>query len=149
MLVRPAIIFLLIAAFGCQSFRKNINATSKTSPSLTDSISITLKALNLSEDMSRLSTKNDELNLLIYPIANDSIKPVISSTRKTVYLSDSIQTVIPFTEQVLLVVIEEDHDVPFANISEMVRLNFDSLQNAFDQKDYNKIVDPKKMIRPN
>lgn len=104
-----------------------------------DSLKLKLKAINLSEDLSPLSTKNDELHVLIYPIINDSLKHPILSLRKTLRKKDSIHSTFLFSDNFLFVVVEEDHPKPIDHLSEIIRLNYRFIHEALIEKDYNKM----------
>lgn len=102
-----------------------------------DSLKIKLKAINLSEDFSRLSTKNDELHVLIYPINRDSIGHPILSLRQTLRKKDTLESIISFCDSLLFVLVEEDHPKPIHNLSEIIRINYKSIHHALIEKDYN------------
>lgn len=104
-----------------------------------DTTLITIEAVNLSEDMSTLSSKNDELLMLIYDFTDTTklLKPLVSEY----FVLDSMQWIRQVTlktdkvRQILLVLIEVDTEKPPAVIEKNFRLHYRDVLNLFRQKD--------------
>lgn len=102
--------------------------------------SITVEAVNLSEDMSTLSSRNDELIMLIYEFS-DSTK-LTAPLFTEYFVLDSIHRVKEFritisnsTQKVLFVLIEADTGKTPALIEKGFRARFREIINSFLQKD--------------
>ena len=105
-----------------------------------DSLQLTINGLNLSEDMSTLSSKNDEVLVLVYPF-NDTtrLSPPIaaeyfvldSANRKKIVRFPS-----PSSEMPLLFFLAEiDSDRSPEEIELLFRKNFKEIINCIERKD--------------
>lgn len=108
-----------------------------------DSLSLVIKAIDLSENMSRLSSQNDELLLLIYEM-EDSVKlgaPIVSCqftldlAMKTKRI-DLPNTMITTNNQLLLFLIEQDSDVPVQQLDPIIRIYFQQIIKDFEANEY-------------
>ena len=95
-----------------------------------DSLKIT--ALNLSEDMSRLSTKNDEVFVFIYDYSdtNELKAPLVST--KLIFDKDNLtySIFLPKTEKSILFFIEEDSFRNNEQIEPVVRVYFKEIRKC-------------------
>jgi hypothetical protein len=105
-----------------------------------DSISVTINAINLSEDMSTLSSKNDEMLLLVYDFSDTSklSSPLLadyfvldSATRKKQVQFSSIEA----SHDVILVLAELDTDKAPEQVEKLIRKNFFLIMDCLDKKD--------------
>ena len=112
-----------------------------------DSVFISLTAANLSEDMSRiLSTKNDELLVLIYEY-RDSTTLNAPLFQQAFTVREKDHTYHLFFEQakaadsknLLFLLIEQDFDRPIEQIDPVVRVQHKDLLAAFKRRDYDQI----------
>lgn len=105
-----------------------------------DSLSVTITGVNLSEDMSTLSSKNDELLLLLYSF-DDTIR--LKEPLMTEYfVLDSVnrkQTMTfptPSTStDVLLILAELDTERSPDQVEKLIRKNFKSIMNCLEKRD--------------
>ena len=110
-----------------------------------DSVKMKLDAINLSEDLGVMSTKNDELLLMIYPFVDSTSlgEPILFEA----FVADSINKEFNFTFlpvksasiHFLIALIEIDSDNSSFEIEKIVRLNYSLLFRACKMKDYKKI----------
>ncbi|MFN8415529.1 MAG: hypothetical protein U0U66_04275 [Cytophagaceae bacterium] len=111
-----------------------------------DSIYIKVRALDLSEDFSRMSSKNDEVLMLLYPVI-DSTQLGDAIIKSYYQFSDSNRTfehsfalTSPTSKQnMLFFMIELDTDRSVDMIDSIVKLHYIDLRNAYYAKDYNAI----------
>jgi hypothetical protein len=106
----------------------------------TDSLQLTIQALNLSEDMSTLSSKNDEVLVLIYPFVDTTKLPppiaaeyfvLDSAHRKKIH-----RILFPSPEISLLFFLAEiDSDKTPAQVELLFRNNFKEIINCINKKD--------------
>lgn len=130
----------------CQVAKTNQSSQSLINHQLApDSIQLKIEALNLSEDMSKLSTKNDELLILIYD-QNDSAALGSPLFERQITLDQSRRSVIwvlakdKFVrDKLLFVLIEQDTNKPMVQIEALVRVNYQRLMKAHLTKDYSEI----------
>ncbi|MEQ8241813.1 hypothetical protein [Fulvivirga sp.] len=111
-----------------------------------DSISIKISAINLSEDLSVISTKNDELLILIYELKDTAAlsEPVLqkqfnvdkSNPSRLIYWNNFNQSAV---KKYLLVLVERDSDVSTEQIEPVLRVHHKEINDAFRQKNYNEI----------
>lgn len=79
------VILLMILANSCQSHKVNYG-TDLSDYSQPDSITLKISAHNLTEDMSSISSKNDELTILIYELGN------LSESANLIYTTSFVMT---------------------------------------------------------
>lgn len=136
-----SIILLLFTA--CKSAR-NLSAPVKTKSvnlSPIDSLVLTIEAIDLSEDVSTLSTKNDEVLLFIYEI-KDSSKLGKSLFRKQLILDRTSRLKsIDFSfskrlmnAELLFFLIEQDSEIPIEKIDRRVSNYYREIIAAFKAK---------------
>ncbi len=107
-----------------------------------DSITVTIEALDLSEDMSRISSKNDEIFLLIYQW-EDSLELGPTNFHMSTILSEGqrLESVTkPFlvseSSAYFLILIERDSDRPLTQIDPIIRVHHKVIRDAFKTRDY-------------
>ena len=143
------ILSILVLFFISCGTTKTVEMVSNTSPetSITkDSVSVVVEALNLSEDMSRLSTKNDELLLLLYEKGTAttldkyiwSKQFVLDQSSSKIQLSIS-KPLLETSSTYLLVLIEQDSETPLEQIDPIVRVHYNQLLKASKNRDYKEI----------
>lgn len=105
-----------------------------------DSVSVSINALNLSEDMSTLSSKNDEVLLLIYAFDDTTKldKPILA--KYTVLDSAQRKSMMTFAvsndqSDILLILAELDTDRTPDVAEKMIRTNFRNIIACLDKKD--------------
>lgn len=140
--IAVSVIFLCL---GCKV--SPIPITSHSEPtsliSKQDSVFITLHAINLSEDLSRLSSGNDEILLLIYQCLDTTILdyPVFSEqllftdtdrVKKINFKSQDIST----ENSLLIILIERDSETPLEQLDPIIRIQLSRLLSAFGSNDY-------------
>lgn len=105
-----------------------------------DSVKIKINAVNLSEDMSTLSSKNDELLLIIYDYSDTSrlYHPIVSEF----FVLDTINRIreIHFLppdpkHDVLIFLVEQDTDRSPDDIEGVIRKNFKQIMALFRNRD--------------
>lgn len=143
-------LFVLSVALlsGCAS-TKPLNQAGGTALELmpklpSDSLTITIDALNLSEDLSKtLSTKNDELLIFIYENKEDGSldAPLIHHAM----LLDLKHRKKHFTwkkdsslagKDLLFIMLEQDYDTPVAQLDPIIRVQHEHIIAAFKKRDY-------------
>lgn len=108
-----------------------------------DSISIQIEAVNLSEDMSMVSSKNDELLLMLYQI-NDSATPgeVVMIKRSVFDANRRVQEFrLPLihkiaSDSLMCFLIEQDTDSPVEQLESAILVHFPSIIQAYQSRDY-------------
>lgn len=108
-----------------------------------DSILVTIEALDISEDMSRFSSKNDEILVIIYEIGPKSplekplysFKKVLSNSDKFIHGSFNVDS-INHNSEVLFLLLEQDSETPLDQIDAIFRIHYKSIIEAFDNMDY-------------
>ena len=113
----------------------------------TDSVFISISASDLSEDMSKiLSTKNDELLILIYEYQDSTTLSAplfqkaftVRTTEKShAFFFDKAESI--EGKNLLFLMIEQDFERPIEQIDPVVRVQYKALLNAFKNRDYQKI----------
>ena len=107
-----------------------------------DSISVSINALNLSEDMSRISTKNDALYLLVYTWkdSSDLSEPLL---HMSCVLTDSVRMEqrtkawnASVANDFLLLLIERDSDRSLDQIDPVIRVHYSKILDGFRSRDY-------------
>jgi hypothetical protein len=105
-----------------------------------DSLLLSLNGINLSEDMSTLSSKNDEVLVLLYsfddtltledPLFSEYLILDSSNRKKQmpVFVSDR-------TENVLLIMAELDTDRSPEQVEKLIRKNFKGIMSCLDKRD--------------
>jgi hypothetical protein len=106
----------------------------------TDSLKIQIEAINLSEDMSTLSSKNDELLLILYDYSDTSrlYHPILSEffILDTVHRTEEIHFFHSDVQHdVLLFIIEQDTDRSPDQIELIVRKNFKQIMSLYRSRD--------------
>ena len=108
---------------------------------LRDSITVTIEGINLSEDMSTMSSKNDELLMLVYDYADTTklTKPLLAEY----FVLDSLHRTNKFTffyktppaGKLLFFLIEIDTQKTEAEVEAMVRKQYRKIMALFTAKD--------------
>ncbi|MCE7997001.1 MAG: hypothetical protein HEP71_33895 [Roseivirga sp.] len=109
-----------------------------------DSLTITIDALDLSEDMSKiLSTKNDELLIFIYENkADGSLEaPLLQHTmvldlnhKKKAFTWKKDSSLLG--KELLFVMIEQDYETPVEQLDPIIRIQHKHIIAAFKKRDY-------------
>jgi len=105
--------------------------------------SISIKAIDLSEDMSRFSTKNDELLLLMYSYAEGKAleAPLISEyfvmdslhiNKTFIFEQDSLEKI----NNILIFLLEIDSDKSIEEIEPVVRVHYQTLFDAYKSRSW-------------
>lgn len=141
-----SLFILILLISGWKGFKSNLSHLIEIKEfqlSATDSLSLSIEAIHLSEDMSRLSTKNDELLILIYE-SKDSLgldKFLFSKqfkldektrSRKIWFSTKNSLT----KNKLLFFLIEQDSDTPIEQIDLILRVHYKEIIDAFESKDY-------------
>jgi hypothetical protein len=106
-----------------------------------DSIRVTITALNLSEDMSRLSSNNDELLFMIYEVKDSLMLDPFLLYERFIF-NDSIRSKqFSFRKQkegytLLVILIEQDEDIPMERLDPVVRTHHADILEVFRRRDY-------------
>ena len=112
---------------------------SKTKKDSTD-INIIFYGINLSEDMSKISTHNDEILMLIYPMdIKDSIVEPVSCTYFVIDKENKSKTIkwktSNTTSNYLIIILEIDSEEPIKRIEPIFRVNFQNIYSALIKQD--------------
>jgi hypothetical protein len=142
---------LLFVLVSCASTRKH--PVFESSPkqetaksSVSDSIQLIIHSSNLSEDMSTLSSNDDEVAVFIYNYSDSTItsKPVFSSyfilNKKK--MSDTLNytnNVNDKNNTIIFFLLEIDSDKKLSDIEPDVRLHYKELISAYNKKNYTEI----------
>lgn len=144
LIVLPLLISTLITF--CNSANSKSRDSLEEKFQFGDSISIKISAINLSEDLSVISTKNDELLILIYELKDTAAlsEPVLqkqfnvdkSNPSRLIYWNNFNQSAV---KKYLLVLVERDSDVSTEQIEPVLRVHHKEINDAFRQKNYSEI----------
>lgn len=106
-------------------------------------LTCTIEAINLSEDMSIVSSKNDEICFFIYQNTDSGFKQPSIYRHNAIYdkthYIHSFRITQPSLKSVTLVMIEEDSDRSIQVIDSIVANNLDSLKVFHIKEDYTNI----------
>jgi hypothetical protein len=105
-----------------------------------DTLQLTINALNLSEDMSTLSSKNDEVLVLIYPFVDTTKLPAPIAAEYFVLDSANRKKISrvacpPHEMPLLFFLAEIDSDKTPAQVELLFRKNFKEIINCINKKD--------------
>ena len=139
-----SVILLSFWCTGCKIKRSissdsNYGHTAKHKSRLT----CTIEAVNLSEDMSVLSSQNDEIIVLFFNPSDSTDVPTRGQiaanifTKKSDHFSFELDS--NLSDTFVSVMIEEDSDAVSERIDSLVRHNIDSLTSYFEKNDYTQI----------
>ena len=111
-----------------------------------DSFRITIEGINLSEDMSRLSTKNDEIFVLVYEYFDSlqlneplvSKKLLLAGKGATKTFRASVKQELNI-DRLLLLLIEQDSERPKEQLDLIIRVYHRELMEAYHSNDYERI----------
>ena len=140
------ILILTFVLAGCRG-NKNLSTTStpikQVELSVTDSLNISIEAINLSEDMSRLSTKNDEILILIYELKDSleldqflfskQLKLDEKNRSKNFWLSTNREI---SKGQLILFLIEQDSETSVEQIDPILRIHYKPIIKAYKGGNY-------------
>jgi hypothetical protein len=144
----PVLIFGLVSACKTTAIPPaNKTITSDLSRTPGDSLAIGIEALNLSEDLSRiLSTKNDELLILIYeqkvgqpleaPLFQQTLILDLETRKKLLKWKKDKNLE---GKDLLYIMIEQDYDTPVEQIDPIVRIHHENIIKAFKKRDYQQL----------
>ena len=138
--------FIIISSCATSMFHGESGILTPHNPR-TDSVFVNITSHDLSEDMSKiLSTKNDELLVLIYEYQDSTILEAplfqeaftVNATEKThAFYFDKAQTSIG--SNLLFLLVEQDFGRPIEQIDPVIRVQYQSLLQAFRARDYQQI----------
>lgn len=149
--LKLAVLLVLLAIITglLTSCTQRLTPANEANPTLapSDSVFIYLKANNLSEDMSKiLSTKNDELLVLIYehkaegallaPLYHKSL--VMDADKKEARLFWKTDTA-SLKQDLLFLLIEQDFDRPLEQLDPTFRIHHTAILEAYRKRDYQAI----------
>jgi hypothetical protein len=145
-------IYLLFFIFAsCSGKRDNAiyrsaNKKEVTKAVLSDSVQLIVSSTNLSEDMSSLSSNDDEVAVFIYNYSDSAItsKPVFSdyfilNKNKMSYTIQYTDKITELNNNVIFFLLEVDSEKKLREIESEVRKNYKELINAYYKKDYTEI----------
>lgn len=144
------LILALLSACASKSLPGRGDLQTGISPtnSPSDSLTITIEALDLSEDLSEdlskiLSTKNDELLILIYenkeegnldaPLLTQELLLDIKNPKKSFLWKKDHRL---SARDLLFVMLEQDYDTPIEQLDPIIRVQHKSIIEAFKKRDY-------------
>lgn len=143
------VLFLLLIGgtlLSCKSKKKVLSLTSSTESDVSskrDTVPIEIKALDLTEDMSRLSSNNDEVLLLIYELKTDNhLGESLCSNKKVLSISDNIlhsgfsTDHIAIGSSVLFLILEQDSETAVEQVDAIFRIHYAQILRAFDSRNY-------------
>ena len=142
-------LLLIGTVFSCTQLPIQTTGDEEATLPPTDSVFIYIQAHNLSEDMSKiLSTKNDELLILIYknqtegnlsaPLFHQQL--VMDANRKEARLFWKTDTA-ALSQDLLFLLIEQDYDRPLALLDSAFRQEHTAILRAHRKRDYQAIKD--------
>lgn len=125
----------------------NKTITSELGQTQVDSLVISIEALDLSENLSRiLSTKNDELLILIYeqkegqsldaPLFQQTLVLDLETPKKLLKWKKNNNLE---GKDLLYIMIEQDYDTPVEQIDPIVRIHREHIIEAFNKRDYQQL----------
>ncbi|MFY0598392.1 MAG: hypothetical protein JXR03_01890 [Cyclobacteriaceae bacterium] len=147
--VRVEILLLLIMSlvFSCRSLNSSNSSFQGVYPDsadlTVDSLSIFIKAIDLSEDLSRFSSNNDELLILVYEM-NDSLTLGEPLLKKEINLDSAIssKTLVfeswnePLNGKLFFILIEQDSETPIEQIDPILRVHYKKIAQLFESRNY-------------
>ncbi len=146
---RNQLLLILIGVLWCNACKtpqKVLKKTTKTLPvyrSSKNDLNISINAIDLSEDMSLLSTKNDEVLILIYTFTNSGVldSPVLS--KELVFDKRIRLKEVEFSPNKnllkdggLFFLIEKDSEATIEQLDPIIRIHYQKIIRAFESKDY-------------
>ena len=143
--------FTLLIFISCAGAKQNFIHKSdakngETKTTLSESVQLIVRSTNLSEDMSTLSSNDDEVAVFIYNYSDSTITapPVFSAyfILNKNKMSDTLHYADKISEQnnsVIFFLLEIDSDKKLDEIESEVRMNYKGLINAYNKKDYTEI----------
>ena len=134
---------LVIACKGSQTLPITSSELKLINIAPQDSISLSIEAIDLSEDMSVLSTKNDEILLLIFE-QQDSMELSESLLSKRLKFDENKRfRQFTFTldrrivdSSLLLFLIEQDAETPIEQLEPIIRIHYSSIIEAYSSRNY-------------
>ena len=146
LLIILTLTFCLAACSGTKHLTTTSTKVKEVELLATDSLYLSIEAINLSEDMSRLSTKNDEILILIYELKdsleldqflyNKHLKLDDKNRSKKVWLSTNREL---SKSRLILFLIEQDSETPIEQIDPIIRVHYKQIINAYKSGNYLKI----------
>ncbi|WP_435623514.1 hypothetical protein [Flagellimonas sp.] len=140
-----SILLILYLVLSCKStslLSENVSVIEEKNIQKEPLFSITLKALNLSEDMSSLSTKNDEILLIIYDFTekNELGKPILAE-QLTFDQNNRLSKITARSnnsksDEYLVFLIEQDSEISIERIDPTIRIHYKKIIELYDSKDY-------------
>ncbi|MGZ4056903.1 MAG: hypothetical protein ACXVPU_03955 [Bacteroidia bacterium] len=146
-----SILSLFFIFVSCGNVKNNFSVSNKAKNQiqktvLSDSVDLIIQSTNLSEDMSTVSSNDDEILVLIYNYSDSTItgKPILSKyfvlnknkMSDTIHYADKITG---FNNNIIFFLLEIDTDKKPEVIEASVRANFKGLIKAYQKRDYTEI----------
>jgi hypothetical protein len=139
-------IFSLLLLSGCRIqhavIHKNTGNT-EAPLSATQPLKIIISSTNLSEDMSTLSTNNDELTLLIYQFSDSTITGLPLASRYTVFDKNKKTDTLVCSntgdlvgKELIVFLLEMDSDKKAEQVDPLIRKHYQELAKAYIMKNY-------------
>ena len=142
-------LFSLVVIVSCKNAVHLPQESVETDPiklTSSDSFLITIQGINLSEDMSRLSTKNDEIFVLVYeyfdslqlnePLVSKKLLMAGKGATKTFRANIKQELNI---DRLLFLLIEQDSERPKEQLDPIIRVYYRELMEAYHSNDYERI----------
>ena len=140
-------ILLIGNLIACTSISQNTSTTkySNDRPDSDDLIHFEIEAIDLSEDMSRLSTKNDEVILFVYEFTQNKElnqplyveKFILDLDRRSKNFQISKKDMI--NRDLILILIEQDSEASIEQIDPVLRIHIDEIIDAYEARNYSGI----------
>ncbi len=147
LLMGPFLMPLFLLISGCRGIRNTDNSQKPlVTITTSDTVGIYIKALDLSEDMSRVSTEDDEILLLLYELTTaDQPGPLLLS-KKMAFDAINTSNELFFTPtmtlsdtRLLLMLIEQDDETEVSVLDPLIKANYRQLIDGFRAMDYIKL----------
>lgn len=136
---------LFFSIISCKTAQKTDNAAleKKREVSISDSLILIVTSSNLSEDMSTLSSNDDELILLIFSYADSTINNKASFSTSLVLNKSNLSDTINCNElkkwvgkSLILFLLEMDSEKTIEQIEPLVRANHKKLIDSYYKRNY-------------
>ncbi len=110
---------------------------------LSDSITIKVESLDLSEDMSRLSSKNDEIMIILYEVSDSEHlnapiffrSTVLDAKNRLKYIRGGLNETVDSLD-IMFFLLEIDTDKPIEQLDPVLRIYHNQIAKAYRELDY-------------
>ncbi len=143
------VVYLLIFFFSCKSspfLTSNKIVIDKEISSNNDSYNILFEAKDLSENMSRLSSKNDELLFIIYKYEQQGdLKEPLFFEKFVLDENDSLKKMNwkynknLNSDKCIVFCIEQDSETPIEQLDPIIRIHYKKIIKAYNTKNYSEL----------